>query len=69
MSKSISPGEAKCFKCKHKQPVPGDTHIACWRPDPQVRGDAHGIKNGWFYYPFLFDPIWMITECRNFEPR
>jgi len=69
MSKSINPGEAKCYQCKHKRNVPGDAHISCSKSDPQVRGDSHGIKNGWFIYPFVFDPIWMIVECQNFEAK
>lgn len=67
--KSIQPGEAKCQKCKHKQVVLGNDHIGCNKPDSQVKGYPHGIKNGWFYYPILFDPIWMIIECRNFEAK
>lgn len=31
-----------------------------------VRGDPHGIKNGWFAWPFNFDPIWLL-ECDGFE--
>ena len=69
MIKSINPGEAKCHQCIYKQPVPGDAHIACSNPDPQVRGDVGGVRNGWFYYPIVFDPIWMITECRNFKEK
>lgn len=65
--KTINPGEAKCHQCKHRRPVPGDAHISCIRPDGSVKGDPHGIREGWFYYPIVFDPTWMITKCRNFE--
>ena len=58
-----------CEVCKHKRYVPGDTHIACVRPDPDMTGDPHGIKNGWFIYPLLFDPMWKTKECCNFEQK
>jgi len=32
-----------------------------------MTGNAHGVKNGWFIYPLLFDPIWKTKECDNFE--
>lgn len=59
--------DEKCWKCKFKRSVPGNCHIECKNPDPNIQGDPHGIANGWFIYPFLFDPVWMINECRNFE--
>lgn len=58
----------QCSNCKHKRRVPGNAHIACAKPDPAMKGDAHGIKNGWWYYPFLFDPVWNLTLCANHEP-
>jgi hypothetical protein len=33
-----------------------------------VTGNAHGIKNGWFCWPFNFDPIW-LESCNGFTPR
>ena len=33
----------------------------------KVRGNQHGINNGWFMYPFNFDPVW-LEECDGFEP-
>lgn len=32
-----------------------------------MTGNQHGIKNGWFMYPLLFDPIWATKECNNLE--
>ena len=26
----------------------------------------HGISNGWFYWPYNFDPAWLLT-CKGFE--
>jgi hypothetical protein len=33
-----------------------------------VTGDPHGIRNGWFNFPWSFDPIWLET-CDGFEKR
>jgi len=58
-----------CNKCKHRRSVPGNTHISCAKPDPNMTGDPHGIKNGWFIYPILFDPTWMTKKCNNYETK
>jgi hypothetical protein len=49
--------------------VPGNCHIACSNPDMHMTGNKHGIVNGWFFYPVLFDPIWMTKECSNYEEQ
>jgi len=61
--------KADCYKCKYKRSVPGNAHIRCAKPDPEMTGHEHGKKKGWFYYPRLFDPTWMTKECSNFEPE
>lgn len=49
----------KCKDCKFKRNVPGDTHISCVRSLNLLSGISnHGVKNGWFMYPYNFDPIW-----------
>jgi hypothetical protein len=58
---------ANCYKCTFKRDVPGDCHISCSNPDKGMKGNKHGIKNGWFFYPILFDPIWMEKECMNYK--
>ncbi len=59
---------SKCHECAYKGDIPGDAHISCqfdWKgPTPQ--GDLHGVRNGWYYFPFNYDPTWMIEECPNF---
>jgi hypothetical protein len=57
----------ECYHCKHMREVPGNAHIKCAYPDSKMRGDSHGIKNGWFFYPFLFDPVWKTESCNNYE--
>lgn len=59
----------ECYECKHKREVPGNCHIRCAKPDPSMTGNPHGIKHGWFYYPYLFDPVWKTSLCANFEER
>lgn len=59
----------ECYSCIHKRNVPGDAHIACSKPDPEVQGNPHGISHGWFFYPVNFDPIWKESNCRNFENK
>lgn len=58
-----------CHNCKHKRAVPGNCHIQCVNPDPKMTGDRHGISSGWFFYPLLFDPIWMTKQCDNYERK
>jgi hypothetical protein len=57
----------ECWTCKHKRPVPGHAHINCNNPDPCMTGDPHGIKHGWFIYPYCFDPTWKEKDCCNYE--
>ena len=59
----------ECYRCVHKRNTPGDAHIACNNPDPDMTGNPHGIKNGWFWYPLLFDPVWKEKDCANFEEK
>lgn len=34
----------------------------------KVKGDEWGIKNGWFNFPFNFDPVWLL-ECNGFKQK
>ena len=31
-----------------------------------IKANYHGIKNGWFNFPFNFDPYW-LEECDGYE--
>jgi len=33
-----------------------------------VTANSHGIKNGWFVWPWNFDPVWLLT-CDGFEGK
>ena len=58
-----------CYKCEFRRAIPGDCHSQCTNPDPEMTGNTHGISNGWFFYPFNFDPIWKTKECDNFKEK
>ena len=58
-----------CRGCAHMRTILGNCHIRCVNPDPDMTGSDHGIRNGWFAYPWIFDPIWMESKCKNFEPK
>ncbi len=57
----------ECWSCEHKRTVPGNAHISCVKPDAGMKGNPHGIRNGWFIYPMLFDPTWKEKTCVNFK--
>ena len=59
----------ECYYCAHKRSVPGNAHIACADPPDDMTGDPHGIKKGWFLFPFLFDPVWKTKKCKNFVAK
>ena len=56
-----------CFQCESKENIPGDCHISCKNPDPNMRGNPHGVASGWFIYPWNFDPVWADVKCRNYK--
>jgi len=59
----------ECYECVHRRSVPGNAHIECANRDPLMTGNKHGKKNGWFFYPLLFDPVWKTKLCSNFEEK
>ena len=58
----------KCYKCKYRATIPGDCHSQCLNRNANVKGDEHGIKMGWFWHPFNFDPAWLIS-CDGYEEK
>jgi hypothetical protein len=57
----------ECYSCKHRREIPGDAHTRCANPDKEMTGNPHGIKSGWFFYPFNFDPTWKEKDCSNYQ--
>jgi len=33
-----------------------------------IKGNLRGIRNGWFIWPFNFDPVW-LESCNGFSPK
>lgn len=64
-----------CYKCQYRGTIPGDCHSRCNHPSVgqdinnlAVKGDAHGIRSGWFMWPANFDPTWLLT-CNGFTAK
>jgi len=34
----------------------------------KIQANEHGIKSGWFNWPYNFDPIW-LENCEGFEEK
>jgi hypothetical protein len=63
-----------CYNCIHS----GDNHdmnsahIHCklfWKAGNNSRseypkGNEEAIKNGWYDFPYNFDPVWMEEDCK-----
>lgn len=60
---------SECYDCQYKQNIPGNCHIKCVNPDPEMTGKTYGMLNGWFNYPFCFDPVWKTKNCANFKEK
>ncbi len=59
----------ECYECANRSKVFYSAHSQCNKPDAEMTGNEHGIKNGWFMYPFNFDPTWKTKLCSNFEKQ
>jgi hypothetical protein len=59
----------ECYTCTHRRSTTGDAHTCCTKPDPNMKGEAHGIREGWFWYPTNFDPVWKATLCNNYTEK
>lgn len=65
------PGDAHSI-CRHPQGAGETGDSFDWmlgdRGNPAalgIRANLHGIRMGWFMWPFNFDPVW-LEECRGF---
>lgn len=59
----------ECYFCEHKRNVPGHAHVYCANADPEMTGADWGVRNGWFFYPLIYDPIWKNKSCNNFKKK
>jgi len=55
-----------CYECVHRLEIPGDAHSRCNNHSAKVKGNPHGIRNGWFMWPLNFDPVW-LDSCDGFS--
>ena len=60
--------DANCYTCVYRRDVPGDSHVMCVVGNARVVGDPTGIRNGWFVWPFNFDPTWLVS-CDKHETQ
>lgn len=57
-----------CYECVYRGNVPGDAHSCCNNGLAVAVGDEHGIKKGWFFHPYNFDPVW-LRYCDGFKKK
>ena len=57
-----------CYKCEFMGEITGSAYVYCKNKKAVVEGDKYGIKNGWFDWPFSFDPVWLI-KCDGFKRK
>lgn len=34
----------------------------------KIKANPHGVKSGWFMWPFNFDPVW-LENCDGFKEK
>lgn len=71
--------KTNCCECKHSgsNSTMNSAHIHCsffWRAGHNSKsehpeGVEHGVKNGWYDFPYNYDPIWMKEDCPQFSPK
>lgn len=54
-----------CYECKYRGNIPGDCHSCCTNLSSNVKFSDHGTRMGWAFWPFNFDPVWLIS-CDGF---
>ncbi len=59
----------ECYSCLNRRDIRGDCHSKCAKPDAEMTGSEHGRRNGWFMYPYNFDPVWKTKICNNYESK
>lgn len=37
-------------------------------PKINIKANPHGIRSGWFNWPYDFDPVWLIS-CEGYEEK
>lgn len=75
----MSRSSTNCHKCIHSRSNMhvNSAHIQCvfyWanykkKKYLHPKGSEHAIKNGWWDFPYDYDPIWMEEDCPNFTEK
>jgi hypothetical protein len=55
-----------CYNCKYRHDLPGDAHSGCHNKTAKTSFHAHGLKMGWAFWPYNFDPTWLLS-CDGFD--
>ena len=42
--------------------------IAIATKEMNIKAEPHGIRKGWFNFPWNFDPIWLLN-CDGYKPK
>jgi len=63
-----------CYQCIFREEAFGSAHSHCvfdWSKNIEniPTGDPHGIKNGWWGFPWNYDPVWMESQCAEFKSK
>ena len=64
----MKPANQNCFNCQFSRTIPGNCHLMCTNGNANVIGASSGIRNGWFNWPYNFDPIW-LRDCDGFTAK
>ena len=70
----MSDQKKTCWHCAYKMNNIGSADIQCrfnWNGTgaKKPEGDEWGIKNGWYNFPWNYDPVWMKNECQKFKAK
>ena len=57
-----------CYDCYYRNLIHGNCHSLCSNFNAKVTGDEYGIRKGWFFWPFNFDPVW-LNSCDGFKSK
>jgi hypothetical protein len=57
-----------CYKCINRVDLVYDAHSRCVEVGARVAGNPHGIKHGWFAWPFNYDPVWLVS-CDSYRAK
>tara|TARA_R110000744_G_scaffold82881_5_gene162794 strand:- start:125 stop:523 length:399 start_codon:yes stop_codon:yes gene_type:complete len=75
---AVEEDKVNCYECKYRDKVTGSAHSRCMHPEAgmdqasayfmDITAAHHGVKNGWFSWPFNFDPVW-LESCNGFTEK